>query len=169
MTRDQPPLGISLLTVTTLPCNLYRNFKFTDVCVDGARAIAEACRDCGVERLIHFSALNAAHDSPSKLLQAKVGQFLVQTETKALITMGQVPRSKFKIRIVHNPHVRGGLTPNPGSGDLYRVSIPDQDPDQGSAELQWISILDLPHIHFWVKMLLQEITSHPHLSDVANS
>lgn len=50
----------------------YRNFKFGDVCVDGARAIAEACRDCGVERLIHFSALNASRDSPSKLLQAKV-------------------------------------------------------------------------------------------------
>ena len=48
-----------------------RNFSFRDVHVDGARAIAEAARLSGVERFIHFSALNASVDSPSKFLQSK--------------------------------------------------------------------------------------------------
>ena len=39
--------------------------------IDGARAIAEAARLSGVERLVHFSALNASADSPSKFLQSK--------------------------------------------------------------------------------------------------
>ena len=49
----------------------YRNFSFGDVHIDGARAIAEAARLSGVERFIHFSALNASVDSPSKFLQSK--------------------------------------------------------------------------------------------------
>ena len=48
-----------------------RNFSFGDVHVDGARAIAEAARLSGVERFIHFSALNANADSASKFLQSK--------------------------------------------------------------------------------------------------
>jgi NADH dehydrogenase (ubiquinone) 1 alpha subcomplex subunit 9 len=48
------------------------NFKFNEVHVDGARVIAEACQEAGVQRLIHFSALNAHTSSPSRLLQSKV-------------------------------------------------------------------------------------------------
>jgi NADH dehydrogenase (ubiquinone) 1 alpha subcomplex subunit 9 len=48
-----------------------RNFKFDDVHVTGARAIAEACRAAGVKRLIHFSALGADPNSPSKFLRSK--------------------------------------------------------------------------------------------------
>ncbi len=51
-----------------------RNFKFSDVHVDGARLIAEAAQEAGVKRLIHFSALNANVDSPSKFLQSKVSR-----------------------------------------------------------------------------------------------
>eukprot|EP00731_Ephydatia_muelleri_P024803 Em0016g1074a len=48
-----------------------RNFKFEDTHVTGARAIADAARRAGVSRLVHFSALNASKDSPSKFLQTK--------------------------------------------------------------------------------------------------
>ena len=48
-----------------------RNFSFADVHIDGARTIAQAARLAGVKRLIHFSALNASADSPSKFLQSK--------------------------------------------------------------------------------------------------
>ena len=51
---------------------LFRNFKFQDVHVEGARLVAEACRAAGVKRLIHVSALNADTQSPSKFLQSKV-------------------------------------------------------------------------------------------------
>ncbi|XP_064395625.1 NADH dehydrogenase [ubiquinone] 1 alpha subcomplex subunit 9, mitochondrial-like [Halichondria panicea] len=56
-----------------------RNFSFTDVNVNGARTIAEACQAAGVKRLIHFSALNATSDSPSQFLQTKAqGEELVR-------------------------------------------------------------------------------------------
>ena len=51
---------------------LYRNFSFNDVHVEGARVIAEACAECGVTQLIHFSALSADQQSPSTFLQSKV-------------------------------------------------------------------------------------------------
>lgn len=35
-----------------------KNFSFNDVHVDGARLIAKCARECGVERLIHLSAMN---------------------------------------------------------------------------------------------------------------
>ena len=60
-------------TVSTVGC---RNFKYHDVHVDGARVIAEASRAAGVKRLIHFSALNADVNSPSRFLQSKVSLFL---------------------------------------------------------------------------------------------
>ena len=53
-------------------CLYYRNFKFHDVHVQGSRLIAEACKAAEVKRLIHFSALGASKDSPSKFLQSKV-------------------------------------------------------------------------------------------------
>lgn len=56
----------------SLPCDSYRNFKYNEVHVNGARVIAEACQQAGVQRLIHFSALNADTSSPSHFLQSKV-------------------------------------------------------------------------------------------------
>ena len=53
-------------------CLYYRNFKFHDVHVQGSRVIAESCKAAGVKRLIHFSAIGASKDSPSKFLQSKV-------------------------------------------------------------------------------------------------
>lgn len=47
-----------------------RNFSYDDVHVKGARAIARACKEAGVERLIHFSALNADKE-PEKFIHLK--------------------------------------------------------------------------------------------------
>lgn len=58
-----------------------RNFSFTDIHVQGARNVARACTDAGVERLIHVSALGAAKDSPSTFLKAKAaGEKAVREE-----------------------------------------------------------------------------------------
>lgn len=45
-----------------------RNFKYNDVHVEGPRLIARVARECGVEKLIHFSALNAS-PNPQKIFQ----------------------------------------------------------------------------------------------------
>eukprot|EP00128_Syssomonas_multiformis_P016121 Colp12_sorted_trinity150504_noHs@10050 len=61
-----------------------RNFDFHDVHVEGAQAIARACKEAGVERLIHVSALNASVDSPSAFLQSKaLGEEAVRAEFPA--------------------------------------------------------------------------------------
>lgn len=52
-----------------------RNFKFYDVHVKGAAKIAELCREMKVERLIHFSALNAS-EKPDCLYIKKPSEFL---------------------------------------------------------------------------------------------
>jgi len=51
-----------------------KNFKFDDVHVEGARAIARAARESGVERLIHVSALNATK-SPQSYYMRKPSNF----------------------------------------------------------------------------------------------
>ena len=56
-----------------------RNYNFNAVHVDGARLIARLARESGVQKLIHFSALNASptpqpiyDKSGSKFLRSKV-------------------------------------------------------------------------------------------------
>uniref|UniRef100_A0A1B0DP10 NADH dehydrogenase [ubiquinone] 1 alpha subcomplex subunit 9, mitochondrial n=1 Tax=Phlebotomus papatasi TaxID=29031 RepID=A0A1B0DP10_PHLPP len=51
------------------------NFNFTDVHVNGARRIAKVCREMGVERLIHVSALNAS-PNPEPLILKEGSKFL---------------------------------------------------------------------------------------------
>lgn len=52
-----------------------KNFKFHDVHVEGARTIARLARECGVEKLIHFSALNAS-PNPKPIFVKGGSQFL---------------------------------------------------------------------------------------------
>lgn len=52
-----------------------KNFKFDDVHVEGARAIARISRETGVERLIHLSALNAS-PHPEPLVLKEGSKFL---------------------------------------------------------------------------------------------
>lgn len=48
-----------------------KNFKFADVHVEGARALAAAARKAGVERFVHVSCLGASQTSPSAFLRSK--------------------------------------------------------------------------------------------------
>ncbi|XP_047121166.1 NADH dehydrogenase [ubiquinone] 1 alpha subcomplex subunit 9, mitochondrial [Schistocerca piceifrons] len=51
-----------------------KNFKFDDVNVEGARTIANAAREAGVEKLIHLSALNAT-ENPEPIVIPKGSKF----------------------------------------------------------------------------------------------
>ncbi len=51
------------------------NFSFEDVHVNGPRLIARIARECNVQKLIHFSALNASPDPPK--IYFKPSQFLI--------------------------------------------------------------------------------------------
>lgn len=50
-----------------------KNYKFDDVHVAGAQRIAKIAKRVGVERLIHFSALNASPDRKPILLKKPSG------------------------------------------------------------------------------------------------
>ncbi|XP_044747795.1 NADH dehydrogenase [ubiquinone] 1 alpha subcomplex subunit 9, mitochondrial [Coccinella septempunctata] len=52
-----------------------RNFKFNDVHVEGARRLARIARECGVDRFIHISSLNAS-DHPEGHVLPKGSEFL---------------------------------------------------------------------------------------------
>ena len=60
---------------------MFSNFKFEDVNIDAARRIAKISRECGVEKLIHFSALNAS-PNPQSIYMKKGSKYL---RTKVLI------------------------------------------------------------------------------------
>jgi len=58
-----------------------RNFSFEDVHINAAAAIAKACKETGVQRLVHVSAAGATKDSPSRFLSTKrVGEDAVRAE-----------------------------------------------------------------------------------------
>jgi len=48
-----------------------RNFSFYDVNVASAATVAEAAKECGVERLVHISCAGACQDSPSGFSKSK--------------------------------------------------------------------------------------------------
>ncbi|XP_003747014.1 NADH dehydrogenase [ubiquinone] 1 alpha subcomplex subunit 9, mitochondrial [Galendromus occidentalis] len=72
------------------------NFSLDDVHVKGARSIARLARESGVEKLIHFSALNAA-EKPEKLMFAPSKFFSTKWEGE------QVVREEFPDAIVFRP------------------------------------------------------------------
>ncbi|CAI2165222.1 7179_t:CDS:10 [Funneliformis geosporum] len=58
-----------------------KNFTFEKVHIEGAERIAKICKELGVSRLVHMSALNADVNSPSKFLQSKaLGEIAVKKQ-----------------------------------------------------------------------------------------
>ncbi|KAJ1658636.1 Protein-lysine N-methyltransferase efm5 [Dispira simplex] len=58
-----------------------KNFSFQNVHVDTARAVAKACQEVGVPRLVHLSALGAQQGSTSQFLHTKaLGEVAVREE-----------------------------------------------------------------------------------------
>jgi len=78
-----------------------KNFSFFDVHCEAARAIAKACKDAGVDKFIHFSALNAS-PNPQRCLPS-VGKYfkrflpkaIPQTSASFLPNGSQFLRSKY--------------------------------------------------------------------------
>ena len=60
----------------------YRNFTYADVHVDAARLIARISRECNVQKLIHFSSLNASLNP--QVIYFKPSQFLI-TKVRLLL------------------------------------------------------------------------------------
>ena len=54
---------------------LLRNWSFEQVNLEGARKIAKISKECGVEKLIHFSALNAS-PKPQSIYMKNGSKFL---------------------------------------------------------------------------------------------
>ena len=52
-----------------------RNFSFEDVHVEFPAKLAEICKEVGVERLVHVSALGADYDSPSAFSRSTQAQY----------------------------------------------------------------------------------------------
>lgn len=67
-----------------------KNFKFDDVHVTGARAIARACKEAGVPRLIHVSALNVT-DKPERFVMKKPSNFFSSKYRGELAVLEEFP------------------------------------------------------------------------------
>ncbi|KAJ9078717.1 Protein-lysine N-methyltransferase efm5 [Entomophthora muscae] len=99
-----------------------------DVHNKGAATIARACRESGVDRLIHFSALNADEQSPSHFYASKArGEISVKTEfPEATIVRPATiygPEDYFLNRIGITKHFH--YIVNNGKRTLYPVNSQD--------------------------------------------
>lgn len=64
------------------------NYSFEDVHVKWAEILARACKDMGIQRFLHFSALGASTDAPSRRLRTKaLGEQLIREEIGRVSTI----------------------------------------------------------------------------------
>jgi NADH dehydrogenase (ubiquinone) 1 alpha subcomplex subunit 9 len=81
------------------------NFSFPLVHVDMARAIAEACTEEGVQKLIHVSALGASSTSSSKFYQSNAAGEAAVKAAFPTATIGAPPPHPSPLRGSGSPHV----------------------------------------------------------------
>ncbi|XP_064599885.1 NADH dehydrogenase [ubiquinone] 1 alpha subcomplex subunit 9, mitochondrial-like [Liolophura sinensis] len=67
-----------------------KNYKLNDVNVEGSRRIARLARECGVSRLIHFSALNASLN-PQIIYMKQGSQYLITKAKGELAVKEEFP------------------------------------------------------------------------------
>lgn len=78
-----------------------KNFSFHDIHCEAARAIAKACKDSGVEKFIHLSALMASPDPQRCLprvggiIKRLIPKFIPQTSASFLLNGSEFLRSKY--------------------------------------------------------------------------
>lgn len=77
--RNKKNIKFYYLTSFKTQVILNRNFSFNEVHVNGPRRLARIAHECGVEKFIHFSALNAS-PRPQKIF-LKPSQFLISKVT----------------------------------------------------------------------------------------
>lgn len=91
-----------------------RHFAMEDVNVEGARNIARAAKENGVEKFVHVSALGASPDSPSEFLRTKfAGEEAVREEFPEAIIMRCSNLFGMEDRFLNRIAVIGGQTPGP--------------------------------------------------------
>ena len=59
-----------------------RNFSFEDVHIAGPRRIARIAKECGVEKFIHFSHINANYNAKQHKVFLKGGSRFLQTKVR---------------------------------------------------------------------------------------
>ncbi len=65
--------------------NQDRHQRFQAIHAELPRTVAQACEAAGVKRLLHMSALNAAHDAPSEYLRTKAAGEDAAHEARSLV------------------------------------------------------------------------------------
>jgi NADH dehydrogenase (ubiquinone) 1 alpha subcomplex subunit 9 len=113
-----------------------RHFTLTDIHVEGARNVARAARENGVERLIHVSALGASEASPSEFMRTKalgekavLEEFPNATIVRPAVCFGMEDRFLSRIALLHK--LPFGIFPLICNGEALKQPVYGPDVSEG--------------------------------------
>lgn len=121
---------------------LSRHFSMEDVNVDGARNIARAAKEYGMEKFIHVSALGADVDSPSEYLRTKaLGEEAVKEEFPEAVIIRCSNMFGMEDRWLNRIAVMAGQMPGPfplvNMGEVKKSPVHVVDVAAGIVEAIW--------------------------------